>query len=171
MENLCLSEEELTKIFDEESHYKLRSFLRATCKIRQDDKDTLLCRIHLERTLNKTTCIIEFTKYFCERNKEKGVDMNFLEKLLKNVLLKNLLLYNFLVTVITLFIFFVIFFLGSLLVLAIGDYIAFSANTDAASLGAILLTIIIPLVIGILDLALCIIILIVNLKFKTPGEE
>lgn len=92
--------------------------------------------------------------------------MNFLEKLLKNVLQKNLFLYNFLVTLITLFIFFGIFFLGSLLVLAIGYYIAFSANTDATSLSAILLTVIIPLVIGILDLALCLFILIVNLKFK-----
>ncbi|MEA2095943.1 MAG: hypothetical protein U9P73_04525 [Candidatus Cloacimonadota bacterium] len=96
--------------------------------------------------------------------------MNFLEKLLKNILEKNLILYNFLVTLITLLIFFGIFFLGSLLVLAIGYYIAFSANTDATSLGAILLTIIIPLVIGILDLALCIFILIVNLKFKNPEE-
>ena len=96
--------------------------------------------------------------------------MNFLEKLLKRVLYKNLLLYNFLVTVITLLIFFGIFFLGSLLVLAIGHYIAFSVNTDATSLGFILLTIIIPLVIGILDLALCLFILIVNLKFKSPME-
>ncbi len=97
--------------------------------------------------------------------------MNFLEKLLKNILQKNLFLYNFLVTLITLLIFFGIFFLGSLLVLAIGYYIAFSANTDATSLGAILLTIIIPLVIGILDLAFCLFILIVNLKFRSPMEE
>ena len=97
--------------------------------------------------------------------------MNFLEKLLKNVLQKNLFLYNFLVTLITLFIFFGIFFLGSLLVLAIGYYLSFSANTDATSLGAILLTIVIPLVIGILDLALCIFILIVNLKFKKTEES
>ena len=96
--------------------------------------------------------------------------MNFLEKLLKNILQKDLLLYNFLVTLITLFIFFGIFFLGSLLVLAIGYYIAFSANTDAVSLGAILLTVVIPLIIGILDFALCIFILIVNLKFKNPEE-
>ena len=75
------------------------------------------------------------------------------------------------VTLITLLIFFGIFFLGSLLVLAIGYYIAFSANTDATSLGAILLTIIIPLVIGILDLAFCLFILIVNLKFRSPMEE
>ena len=97
--------------------------------------------------------------------------MNFLEKLLKNILQKNLFLYNFLVTLITLLIFFGIFFLGSFLVLAIGYYIAFSANTDATSLGAILLTIIIPLVIGILDLAFCLFILIVNLKFRSPMEE
>ncbi|MCK5050880.1 MAG: hypothetical protein KAS53_04030 [Candidatus Cloacimonetes bacterium] len=96
--------------------------------------------------------------------------MNFLEKLLKNILKKNLFLYNFLVTLITLLIFFGVFFLGSLLVLAIGYYIAFSANTDAASLGAILLTVVIPLVIGILDLALCLFILIVNLKFNNPKE-
>jgi hypothetical protein len=99
------------------------------------------------------------------------MDMNFLEKLLKKVLYKNLLLYNFLVTLITLLIFFGIFFLGSLLILAIGYYIAYSANTDATSLGAILLTIVIPLVIGILDLALCLFILIVNLKFRNPVEE
>ncbi len=97
--------------------------------------------------------------------------MNFLEKLLKNILYKNLFLYNFLVTLFTLLIFFGIFFLGSLLVLTIGYYIAFSANTDATSFGTILLTIIIPLVIGILDLALCLFILIVNLKFKSPVEE
>jgi len=97
--------------------------------------------------------------------------MNFLEKLLNNILKKNLFLYNFLVTLITLFIFFGIFFLGSLLVLVIGYYIASSANTDATSLGAILLTIIIPLVIGILDLALCIFILIVNLKFKKQRDR
>ena len=96
--------------------------------------------------------------------------MNFLEKLLKNILHKNLFLYNFLVTLIILLIFFGIFFMGSLLVLAVGYYFAFSANTDAASLGAILLTIIIPIVIGILDLALCLYILIVNLKFKNPKE-
>jgi len=96
--------------------------------------------------------------------------MNFLEKLLKNILHKNLFLYNFLVTLFTLLIFFGIFFMGSLLVLAFGYYIAFSANTDATSLGAIMLMIIIPLVIGILDLALCLFILIVNLKFKSPRE-
>ncbi len=97
--------------------------------------------------------------------------MNFLEKLLKKVLYKNLIIYNFLVTLITLLIFFGIFFLGSLLILTIGYYISYSANTDATSLGAILLTIAIPLVIGILDLALCLFILIVNLKFKNPGEK
>ncbi|MDP8204455.1 MAG: hypothetical protein P9L95_07985 [Candidatus Tenebribacter mawsonii] len=97
--------------------------------------------------------------------------MNFLEKLLKKVLDKNLLLYNLLVTLITLLIFFGIFFLGSLLILAIGYYIAYSANTDSTSLGAILLTIIIPLVIGILDFVLCLFILIVNLKFKSPIEK
>lgn len=96
--------------------------------------------------------------------------MNFLEKLLKNILHRNLFLYNLLVTLFTLLIFFGIFFLGSLLVLAFGYYIAFSANTDATSLGSIMLTIIIPLVIGILDLALCLFILIVNLKFKSPRE-
>ena len=96
--------------------------------------------------------------------------MNFLEKLLKNILHKNLFLYNFLVTLIILLIFFGIFFMGSLLVLAVGYYFAFSVNTDATSLGAILLTIIIPIVIGILDLALCLYILIVNLKFKNPKE-
>jgi hypothetical protein len=96
--------------------------------------------------------------------------MNFLEKLLKNILHKNLFLYNFLVTLITLLIFFGIFFLGSLLVLVIGYYIVFSANTDATSLGAILLTIVIPLIIGIFDLAFCLFILIVNLKFRSPIE-
>jgi len=103
----------------------------------------------------------------------KGVETidNNLEKLLKKVLYKNLLLYNFLVTIITLLIFFGIFFLGSLLILAIGFYISYSANADATSLGAILLTIVIPLVIGILDLALCLFILIVNLKFKSPVED
>jgi len=97
--------------------------------------------------------------------------MNFLEKLLKKVLFKNLILYNFLVTIITLLIFFGIFFLGSLLILAIGYYIAYSANTDSTSLGAILITIVIPLVIGILDIALCLFILFVNLKFRSPVEE
>nr|MDA3814341.1 hypothetical protein [Candidatus Cloacimonadota bacterium] len=71
---------------------------------------------------------------------------------------------------ITLLIFFGIFFFGSLLVLTIGYYIAFSANTDTASLGQILLTVVIPLVIGILDLAFCLFVLIVNLKFKIPEE-
>ena len=97
--------------------------------------------------------------------------MNFLEKLLKKVLYKNLFLYNFLVTLITLFIFFGILFLGSLLVLAIGYYFLNSTNTDASSLSSILLTIIIPIVIGILDLALCLFILITNLKFSIPKEK
>ena len=96
--------------------------------------------------------------------------MNFLEKLLNNVLKKNLFLYNFIVTLFTLIIFFGIFFLGSLLVLAIGYNFINPANTDASFFITILITIIIPLVIGILDLTLCLFILIVNLKFKIPKE-
>jgi len=97
--------------------------------------------------------------------------MNFLEKLLKTVLYRNLFLYNFLVTFTTLLIFFGILFLGSLLILAIGYYFLDSTMTDASSLSSILLTIIIPVVIGILDLALCLFILIVNLKFKSLKEN
>jgi len=97
--------------------------------------------------------------------------MNFLEKLLKTILNKNLFLYNFLVTLITLFFFFGILFFVSLFILAISNNFVNSTNADASSFTTILFTIIIPVVIGILDLALCLFILIVNLKFKNSEEK
>lgn len=90
--------------------------------------------------------------------------MNFLEKLLQRVLHKNLLLYNFVVTISTLLIFFGIFYLSIILIQALVNYGVFN---NSISFNSVLLTIIIPIIIGILDFAFCLFILIVNLKFKS----
>lgn len=89
--------------------------------------------------------------------------MNFLEKLLKNILQKNLIIYNFLVTLITLLIFFGIFYLGILLILAL--------QTAAPFNDPLLSTLIAPIILGILDFAFCLFILIVNLKFRNLEIE
>jgi len=89
--------------------------------------------------------------------------MNFFEKLLKKILAKNILLYNFIVTITTIGLFFMLFALGSLLVLSLVN-ISFIDNALTA-------TVIAPVIIGILDLALCLFILIVNLKFRSIEDD
>jgi len=89
--------------------------------------------------------------------------MNFFEKLFKKILAKNILLYNFIVTITTIGLFFMLFALGSLLVLSLVN-ISFIDNALTA-------TVIAPVIIGILDLALCLFILIVNLKFRSIEDD
>lgn len=51
MLKICLSEEELTKALDEESHYKRRYFVGKKDRISHDDKISHLCKyLKSERT-------------------------------------------------------------------------------------------------------------------------
>lgn len=88
--------------------------------------------------------------------------MNFFEKLLRKVLCKNILLYNFIVTFLTILIFFIFYYFGSLIVL---ELINLSIMDNA-----LVSTVIAPIIIGILDLTLCLFILFVNLKFRRQED-